>query len=73
MCLVDVDLYRPVLHSLEALLPRMAPGGVIVVDDCSANSDYDGALQAYRECTSAHGLEPDVRHGKLGIIEVPGG
>ena len=30
---VDVDLYRPVLAFLRHLGPRMAPGGVIVVDD----------------------------------------
>jgi len=72
MCLVDVDLFRPVKHSLESLLPRMAPGGLIVVDDCEPDSDYDGALQAYLESTTAHGIEPDVRHGKLGVIEVSG-
>jgi hypothetical protein len=49
----------------------MAPGGVIVVDDCLADNMYDGALQAYREFTAAQGLPERITHGKLGVIDVP--
>jgi hypothetical protein len=35
-CLVDVDLYQPVLVTLRAVFDLMMPGGVIIVDDCDA-------------------------------------
>jgi len=31
--LIDVDLYGPIKHALEYVYPRMAPGGVIIIDD----------------------------------------
>lgn len=67
--LVDVDLYQPVKRSLERIYPLMAKGGIIVVDDCTdAEKLWDGALQAYREFTTDHGLPFQIVHGKLGII-----
>jgi O-methyltransferase len=41
-CLVDVDLERPVAQALREVYPRMAPGGIIVVDDCAPNRKYEG-------------------------------
>jgi hypothetical protein len=32
---------------------------------------FDGANQAYMEFVGTLGVEPDVRHGKLGIITKP--
>jgi len=69
-CLIDVDLKRPVVRSLEEVLPRMAHGGIIVVDDCTPNAKFDGALAGYLEIVEDHGLPVDIRDGKLGIIEV---
>jgi predicted O-methyltransferase YrrM len=65
--LVDVDLYRSVLATLERIAPHMAPGGVIVVDDC-ASGDFEGADEAYREFCEANGLPVRIEHGKLGVI-----
>lgn len=31
--LVDVDLYEPILHTLNCIYPRLPEGGVVVVDD----------------------------------------
>lgn len=71
-CLIDVDLYRPVLAALKAVYPRCAPGATIVVDDCRDESHlYDGASQGYREFIGAMGLAPRVIHGKLGVVEKP--
>lgn len=71
-CLIDVDLYRPVKKALQEVLPRMAPGGIVVIDDCStAATAFDGALQAYQECVGERGLPSRIVHGKLGVIEVP--
>lgn len=69
-CVVDVDLYRPVRASLEAVLTHMQPGGVIVVDDCAPSTEYDGALEAYRDVVGTLGLEPDLV-ADLGVIRAP--
>jgi len=70
--LIDVDLYLPVRNSLEKLYPRMAEGGIIVVDDCAGPSIWDGALQAYEEFTDSLHLPRRIVHSKLGVIEVHG-
>ncbi len=62
---------RPVQRSLEEVLPRMAPGGVILVDDCVPNRKYDGALAAYLDCVERHGYPIDIREQKLGLIKIP--
>lgn len=72
LCLIDVDLKRPVMRTLEEVLPRMAPGGIIVVDDCTPDAKFDGALAAYLDVAQRHGLPVDIQGDKLGIIEVPG-
>lgn len=69
-CLVDVDLKRPVIRSLEQVIPRMAKGGVIVVDDCVPNAKFDGALTGYLDVVERYGFPVDIREDKLGIIEV---
>jgi O-methyltransferase len=65
--LIDVDLYRSVLATLQLIAPHMAEGGVIVVDDC-APGDFEGADEAYREFCEANGLPIRVEHNKLGVI-----
>ena len=68
--MIDVDLYIPVLHALEAIVPLMRAGGIVVVDDCVTGQFYDGALQAYTEFTSVRGLPSKIVHSKLGVIEI---
>jgi SAM-dependent methyltransferase len=70
-CLLDVDLYIPVRDALPKIYRQLAPGGVIVVDDCSAGGDWDGALQAYEEYCAAVGIPVDIRCRKLGIVRKP--
>jgi len=66
---VDLDLYRPVRASLERILPNMAPGGVIVVDDCNSRDTlWDGAYQAYSEVCREHNIESEIVCQQLGII-----
>ncbi len=70
---LDVDLYLPTAVTLEALWPRIVPGGGIVLDDCVEPAWCDGALQAYREFIERHGL-PFVRVGGKGaMLRKPGG
>jgi hypothetical protein len=70
-CLIDVDLYRPVLRSLQTIYARCAPGAVIVVDDCGpAGHNFDGAAQAYHEFMRSLGRPSRIVHDKLGVVEV---
>ncbi len=50
---VDVDLYEPTRDSLAFFHPRLAEGGVIVVDDYGA-SGFPGAQTAVDEFRAAH-------------------
>lgn len=63
--LLDIDLYQPTIAILEAIYPRIVSGGGIVVDDCLADSPWDGSLQAYQEFIDKHDL-PFVRAGHKG-------
>ena len=49
-------------------MPRLATGGLVVVDDCVEDGIYEGAFEAYVEFTRARGLPTDIRNGSLGII-----
>ncbi len=67
--LVDVDLYRPVRASLERILPNMAPGGLVMVDDCDTRDTlWDGANQAYAEVCRDRDIRPEIVCQKFGII-----
>jgi O-methyltransferase len=72
-CLVDVDLVRPVSRALQEVHPRLGPGGVIVVDDCTPGMKYEGAYAAYVDFVERIGAPVDIRNGTLGIIRAPGG
>lgn len=65
--LLDIDLYQPTRDVLEAAFPHLAPGGGIVLDDCLANTPWDGSLQAYEEFIANHRL-PFERVGHKGAI-----
>jgi O-methyltransferase len=69
-CLIDVDLYQPVLLALRKVYEHMAIGGIIVVDDCLPNNKYDGALQAYEDFTAERSLPRNLQAGKLGVLHV---
>ena len=64
---LDVDLYLPTLHTLEAIWPLVVPGGGVVVDDCVEPAWCDGALQAYCEFIDRHDL-PFLRVGGKGAL-----
>lgn len=71
--LLDIDLYQPTIKVLEAAYPYLAPGGGIVVDDCLADTPWDGSLQAYEEFIASHNL-PFERVGQKGaVVRAPRG
>jgi hypothetical protein len=67
-CLLDVDLYLPIKTALPKIYDAMAPGGIIVVDDCWHIDEWDGALQAYDEFVRDCKLEHKIVGRKLGVI-----
>jgi hypothetical protein len=71
-CLFDVDLFKPTEAVLPILYELLVPGGVIIVDDCQAESSiYDGAGEAYRLFCSKKGFKEEIVFDKLGIIRKP--
>lgn len=69
--LVDVDLYRPMLAALRGIFAVLAPGGVVVADDCLADNKWDGALAAYEQVCQELSVPPTIRAGKLGVLRKP--
>lgn len=65
--LLDIDLYQPTIAILEKLWPHVIPGGGVVLDDCLADTPWDGSLQAYQEFIARHGL-PFERVGNKGAV-----
>jgi len=65
--LLDIDLYQPTIDVLEAVYPHLIEGGGVVVDDCLADTPFDGSLQAYEEFISRHNL-PFERVGQKGAV-----
>ncbi len=70
LCLIDVDVYRPVKAALPQVYDRMVEGGIIVVDDCLPDRLFDGAYQAYREFVAECGLPETLAPRGHGVIEV---
>ena len=68
VCLVDVDLDVPVYAALERVLPRVVPGGVVLVDDCDEESRYTGARTGYSRFAAEHGL-PEQYFLGFGVVE----
>src|SRR5262245_22287380 len=64
--LLDVDLAVPIYAGLRKLYPRLAPGGVIVVDDCPEGYDWQARQGYERFCRDAQ-LEPRYELG-VGLV-----
>jgi O-methyltransferase len=51
---LDTDWYGSTRHEMEHLFPRLAPGGVLIVDDYG---HWEGAKRAVDEYIDSHGLK----------------
>jgi SAM-dependent methyltransferase len=67
VCLLDVDLEVPIHRGLERLYPRLAKGGIILVDDCPESTSWVGARIGYKNFVRAHGLAEEYAMG-MGIL-----
>jgi O-methyltransferase len=72
VCLMDVDLAIPIHEGLKKVHPRMAPGGIILVDDCEeeGQTDWAGARVGYMRFVEEADL-PARYDGGFGVIEIP--
>jgi O-methyltransferase len=70
VALLDVDLRDPIREGLAKLHPKLAPGGVILVDDCKAGTSWVGASVGYEDFVAEQGLEPRYFLG-FGVVEKP--
>jgi hypothetical protein len=66
--LLDIDLYAPTKAILEDIWVHLRPGGGIVLDDCQANTPWDGSLQAYEEFIAEKGLSFERVGAKGGVV-----
>jgi O-methyltransferase len=56
---LDGDLYSSTLEALEALYPRLSPGGFILIDDAG---DIPQCAQAVDEYRAAHAITEEIQH-----------
>ena len=68
VCLMDVDLAVPIREGLEKVWPRLAPGGLILVDDCDEDTDWKGARVGYGEFVRANDMPERYTPSGLGIV-----
>jgi hypothetical protein len=68
---LDTDFYRSTKHEMETLFPRLAPGGILIVDDYGA---FAGARRAVDEYVAEHGLRLFLsrvdEHVRIAVKEV---
>ncbi|MGH9274866.1 MAG: TylF/MycF/NovP-related O-methyltransferase, partial [Acidimicrobiales bacterium] len=53
LCRLDTDWYESTTHEMEHLYPRLAPGGVLIIDDYG---HFQGSKKAVDEYLAAHEL-----------------
>jgi O-methyltransferase len=70
VCLLDVDLEIPVYEGLRRIVPRLAPGGVVLVDDCDEDTTWAGARAGYSRFVSDTGVTEDYFLG-MGRVFAP--
>lgn len=55
---LDGDMYESTIQALDALYPKLSPGGFCIVDDYGSHSSQAG--QAVRDYRRAHGIEEPI-------------
>ena len=69
LILVDVDLSEPTYAALSRFYPRLSPGGLVLVDDCTEEAEQVWrAIVGYKRFCAECGLQERYEYG-LGIIE----
>ena len=68
VALLDVDLRDATYAALQKTFPKLAPGGIILVDDCVEGTSWVGANVGYLDFLESAGLTPRYHFG-LGVLE----
>jgi len=55
---LDGDMYESTMDTLNALYPRLSPGGYVIVDDYGALPNCRAAVDDYR---ARHGITEEIR------------
>lgn len=67
--LLDVVFYQPTKLALPRVWQALAPGGMVIVDDCfDHHHPDDGAGQAYHEFVADMGRPPRIEVEKCGVL-----
>lgn len=61
---LDGDLYDSTLVCLENLLPRVVPGGLVIIDDYG---HWDGCTRAVHDYLSSVKATEEIRHTRYGV------
>jgi len=77
--LIDVDVFKPTENALHRLWPRLLPGGVVVLDDCSVGADgmpdlkdkFSGGHAALLEFVKDKDIPIAYLADKLAVIRKP--
>jgi len=67
LCLMDVDLAVPIEVGLERVMPRLLPGGIVLVDDCDEDTPWRGARVGYERFCQAHDMREKYEAG-FGVL-----
>jgi O-methyltransferase len=67
VCLLDVDLEAPVYEGLRRIVPKLVPGGVVLVDDCLETTEWRGARVGYAKYCAETGIREEYAFG-LGVL-----
>jgi hypothetical protein len=70
VCLLDVDLHVPIYEGMKRLVPRLVPGGILLVDDCPPNTSWAGAKAGYEQYMAEVGIASSYVNG-FGVLEAP--
>jgi hypothetical protein len=67
VCLIDVDLEIPVYEALRRIVPRLVPGGLVLVDDCPEETTWRGARAGYSRFMAETGQDEHFFMG-MGLL-----
>ena len=68
VALLDVDLEIPTFEGLTRIWPRLARGGIVLVDDCAPQDNpFPGARAGYQRFTAKHSI-PERYFMGMGLL-----
>jgi O-methyltransferase len=68
VALLDIDLYKATKSAAKGITPLLSPNGSLLIDDCMANTPWDGSLQAYKEICQELNLKEQYTGSKGGVV-----